>query len=198
VTAMEQLPTDSYMHLYTAGEYAALGKTEHRTELQEGVVMMSSSPRLRHVRALKALARQIEDQLPEGHEVLTEIDLDLELARPDEPGFVRQPDLLVGDKAAFDRTEDQGALVRAADVLLVVEFVSPGSRRMDYKIKRSEYADAGIPNYWIIDVNKGISLLACELSRESGYVDNGEVIGATFTAVQPFSLTIDLAGLVRR
>jgi Uma2 family endonuclease len=126
------------------------------------------------------------------------IDVNLELDGPDEPGTVRQPHLIVGPEAVFEQTEDQGELMRASDVLLVVEFVSPGSRRMDYKIKRSEYADAGIPNYWIIDVNKGISLLACELTEESGYVDNGQTIGATFTTTKPFPLTIDLSTLVRR
>ena len=88
--------------------------------------------------------------------------------------------------------------MRASDVVLVVEFVSPGSRRMDYKIKRSEYADAGIPHYWIIDVNKGVSLVACELTGDSGYIDSGQTIGTTFTTTKPFPLTIDLTKLVKR
>ncbi|WP_132116844.1 Uma2 family endonuclease [Actinocrispum wychmicini] len=195
---MEQLPTDTEVHLYTVGEYAALGETEYRTELQEGIIVMSPSPKLRHMKGLLALARQIEDQLPEGLGVVAEIDVDLEFDEPDEPGTVRQPDLIVGDEAAFERAEDQGKLIRAADVLLAVEFVSPGSRRMDNRVKRAEYADAGIPNYWIIDVNKGLSLLACELTRDSGYVDSGPIIGSTFTTTKPFPMTVDLTKLVRR
>jgi Uma2 family endonuclease len=193
VTAMEQWPTQ----LYTVGEYAALGETEFRTELQEGSIVMSPSPARRHSLALVELIKQIDSQLPDGLEVLIEIDVDLALVPPAHPGTVRRPDLIVGDGAAFEQAEDDGELMRASDVLLVVEFVSPGSRRMDYKVKRAEYADAGIPHYWIIDLDKPISLLACELADASGYIDAGEVTG-TFTTTQPFSVTIDLASLVRR
>jgi Uma2 family endonuclease len=38
-----------------------------------------------------------------------------------------------------------------ADVLLVVEIVSPGSEGIDTVTKRSEYAAAGIPQYWVVD-----------------------------------------------
>nr|WP_042181856.1 Uma2 family endonuclease [Kibdelosporangium sp. MJ126-NF4] len=192
---MEQLPT----HFYTVGEYAALGETEHRTELQEGSILMSPSPKRRHVLGVNALAKQLEDQLPVASdlEVLTEIDLDLGLAQVDQPGTVRRPDLIVGDGVAFERTEDAGDTMRASDVLLVVEFVSPGSRRMDYKIKRAEYAEAGIPHYWIVDVKDPISVRVCELTETSGYVDTGEAIGG-FTTTKPFPMSIDLAGLVTR
>ncbi|MCA4995831.1 Uma2 family endonuclease [Tsukamurella tyrosinosolvens] len=41
----------------------------------------------------------------------------------------------------------------AADVLLAVEVLSPGTRRVDLVMMRSEYADAGIPHYWIVDLD---------------------------------------------
>ena len=34
---------------------------------------------------------------------------------------------------------------------LVVEVVSPGNRRHDLDLKRREYAEAGIPEYWLVD-----------------------------------------------
>ncbi|WP_102141915.1 Uma2 family endonuclease [Mycobacterium hubeiense] len=43
------------------------------------------------------------------------------------------------------------ARVQAADVVLVVEIVSPGSRGTDHVMKSHEYAKAGIENYWIVD-----------------------------------------------
>ena len=47
--------------------------------------------------------------------------------------------------------EMSSARVPAADVVLVIEIVSPGSRETDPVMKLREYAKAGIDNYWIID-----------------------------------------------
>jgi Uma2 family endonuclease len=181
----------------TVTDFTALDELSCHFELQEGSLVLAPGPTRRHVIAVRALAGQFDAHMPDHLEVLTEIDLDLELARPDQPGFVRRPDLIVGDGLAFEAAEDNGRLMRASDVLLAVELVSPGSRRLDYKVKRAEYADAGIPHYWIVDLDSPISLLACELTETSGYVDTGEVTG-TFITTQPFSMKIDLENLVRR
>ena len=79
-------------------------------------------------------------------------------------------------------------------MLLVVEVVSPGSTRTDHVLKRSEYADAGIPHYWIVDPSEPVSLLACHQAGEFGYVDGGAVTG-TFAASEPFPVEIDLDSL---
>ncbi len=49
-----------------------------------------------------------------------------------------------------------------------MEIVSPGSKRMDYLVKRREYADAGIPNYWVVNLEQAPSLLAHRLADEPG------------------------------
>ncbi|MFI9644159.1 Uma2 family endonuclease [Micromonospora sp. NPDC051925] len=58
----------------------------------------------------------------------------------------RIPDLVVWSKEQAD-----GVWLPVADVLLVVEIVSPGSEGVDTVTKRSEYAAAGIPQYWTVD-----------------------------------------------
>src|SRR4051794_27374814 len=58
----------------------------------------------------------------------------------------RIPDLIV-----WSKTQEDGVWLPVADVLLVVEIVSPGSEGVDLVTKRREYADAGIPQYWIVD-----------------------------------------------
>jgi Uma2 family endonuclease len=35
--------------------------------------------------------------------------------------------------------------------LLVVEIISPGTRRRDHEHKKRLYLDAGVPEYWIVD-----------------------------------------------
>jgi Uma2 family endonuclease len=73
--------------------------------------------------------------------------------------------------------------------------VSPGSKRTDYRVKRDEYADAGIPHYWIIDTSEPISLVACHQAGESGYRDAAAVTG-TFTTDVPFPVKLDLTTLL--
>ena len=43
--------------------------------------------------------------------------------------------------------------VDPSDVVLVIEIVSPGSRRTDRVMKAYEYAKAGIEHYWIVDLD---------------------------------------------
>ncbi|WP_086821823.1 Uma2 family endonuclease [Allokutzneria sp. NRRL B-24872] len=183
-------------HLLTIDEYVALGETEHGyTELQEGCLLMSPSPTPEHSFALNRLLRALDDRVPKTYSVFPELDVDLELAAPGKPGFSRRPGVLVAERAGRARVRAEGGLIRASEVLLVVEIVSPGSRRMDNVVKRQEYADAGIPHYWIVDLDEPVSLIAYSLTEEFGYVDSQEV-SKRFTAAEPFPVDIDLDRLL--
>jgi Uma2 family endonuclease len=181
--------------LLTVAEYLEIGEIElGYSELVEGRLLMSPSPAPDHNYAAFRLGVQLDGKLPTGWEVVTDIDVDLQLAPPDAPGTVRRPDLVVVAAEARQRVRREGGVYRASDVLLVVEVVSPGSARTDHVLKRSEYADAGIPHYWIVDPSEPVSLLACHQAGEFGYADDGTVTGA-FTATEPFPVEIDLDGL---
>ncbi len=177
-------------HLLTVDEYAALDGTGF-TELVEGRVVPSPSSGRRHDMAVCLLAAQLERQLPRGLAFVVANDVDLGLSPDDGPGFARRPDLLVVDRAAFGRAD---RLFQAKDVVLVAEVVAPGSRRTDYRVKRDEYADAGIPHYWIVDLAEPVSLVACR-SGECGYVDAPAATG-TFAVDVPFPVRLDLADLI--
>jgi len=58
----------------------------------------------------------------------------------------RIPDLTVWSKPQPD-----GVWLALTDLLAVVEIVSPGSEAVDEVLKRREYAQAGIPRYWLVD-----------------------------------------------
>ena len=62
-------------------------------------------------------------------------------------GKFREPDLLVLQDRNDPRFQDRFWL--GAD--LVVEVVSPKGRRRDFVQKPLDYAEAGIPEYWIVD-----------------------------------------------
>lgn len=182
-------------HALTVAEYLELGETEPGyTELIGGRLLMSPSPRPGHNKASHRLLSQLEQQFPKGVDGVQDIDVDLGLAPPDEPGYSRRPDIVVARREAFTRVEREGDIVHADEILVVVEIVSPGSRRIDNVDKRGEYADAGIPAYWIVDLAGPVSLVACHQAGEFGYQDSGAVTG-TYTASEPFPVTIDLDAL---
>ena len=58
----------------------------------------------------------------------------------------RQPDLTI-----WGRPQGRSVWLPVADLLLTVEIVSAGSEVLDQVTKRQEYAQAGIPRYWVID-----------------------------------------------
>lgn len=183
--------------LLTSAEFAALPEMEGRYELQEGIVMMSPSPAWKHQILAKRLCTALDERIPRGLHTIPAVDIDLELVARSRPGFVREPDVAVVTSEGLDRVDDEGGIIRARDVLLVVEILSPGSVRIDTRIKHDEYAEAGIPHYWMIDLDGGPSLTACHLAGEFGYADTGPVTGV-FTAESPFAVRIDLDALVRR
>lgn len=181
--------------LYTVAEYLALGETEPGyTELEEGRLIVVPGPSPDHNTAGLELALALRQQLPPALEAILDVDVDLELVPPDQPGFSRRPDLIVARREARQRVRAEGGAIRASELMLVVEIVSPSSVRTDNVIKRGEYADAGIPHYWIVDLTEPVSLLAGHLAGEFGYADGGAVTGR-FAATDPFPVEIDLDGL---
>ena len=182
-------------HLLTVAEYLEIGEIElGYSELVEGRLLMSPSPAFDHNSAAFEMAVALRARVPEGLRIVPDLDVDLELAPSDAPGTVRRPDLVVAREEAQLRVRREGGVVRATEVVLVVEVVSPGSTRTDHVHKRGEYADAGIPHYWILDISEPVSLLACHLAGEFGYADAGAVTGR-FAAEEPFPVEIDLDAL---
>ena len=88
----------------------------------------------------------------------------------DELAHARIPDV------AVFRTGPGGAELTnstpAADVVLIVEIISPGSQRADRVEKPLEYAAAGIPSFWLIEVEPEVVVRTFQLDGEF-YVDAG-------------------------
>jgi Uma2 family endonuclease len=61
------------------------------------------------------------------------------------PGTLFQPDLVVA------RRSDFGLQQLERPPLLVVEVLSPSTRRIDMATKRMAYADEGVASYWLFD-----------------------------------------------
>ena len=181
--------------LLSIKEYLALGEVESGfTELVEGRLLFSPTPNLRHSQATYGLAHQLVEQLPDGLRAVPRVDIDLCLASDGAPCFSRCPDVVVTTSAAIARTREKDPL-RAEDLVLVVEVAAPDSTRTDFVAKHGEYADAGIPFYWILDLSDPVSLVACHQAGELGYQDAPAVTG-TFRTTEPFPAEIDLTALL--
>ena len=186
--------------LLTVAEYAALPEYVDglRVELVEGNLVMSPRPITVHQYCIHELLYQLRDQVPAALLGVAEVDVDLGLVPPAQPGFVRIPDLVVIPREAMDRQRRPGGRLHAAEATLAAEVSSPGSRRLDTIVKRDEYADAGIPHYWVVDLGEPgdrPQLTAHHLAGEFGYADGGPSSGA-FTATEPFPVRVDLDALV--
>jgi Uma2 family endonuclease len=100
------------------------------------------------------------------------------------------PDVVVMDRLAF---QSGGDLLRAQDVLLAVEVLSPGNSRNDLVTKRAEYADGGIPHYWIVDPEEQtLTVLTLDDGGED-YIESAVVRpGQAWKTEEPFPFTLDL------
>ena len=121
-------------------QYFALPYTGQRHELIDGVLMMSPAPNLRHQRISQRLWQILDLAIPVGHEVHGPINVRLA------PDRVVIPDVAVLTNAGGD-----GLVVPAAEVLVMVEVVSPSTRRIDRVLKPSLAAEAGIPYYILVE-----------------------------------------------
>ncbi|MBM7369051.1 Uma2 family endonuclease [Gordonia hydrophobica] len=164
--------------LLSLAQWDALGEDDSaRSELQEGVLIVSPKARIEHQNAIARLCAAILPQLPSDWHVAAEPELVLETKTP---ATVRIPDVVVHSRAS-------GPRLVAQDVALVVEVPSPGTRGTDLVMKRHEYAAAQIPNYWIVDLTtsrlEALSLVAGEYVGDWG--------DGTVTTDGPVTVTLD-------
>jgi Uma2 family endonuclease len=187
IEVVETLSTGTWpLRLLTLEDWESMPEDElHHVEVSEGVLSVAPSAGKRHQRAQRRLSRALEDGLPSSMEPFHDLDVLLSVS----PFTVRRPDIVVAD-----RVDQDAPRLEAAEARLVVEIVSPGSRRTDTVTKPSEYAEAGIPEYWVVDLDLPVTL-RCFRLIESTYELVGEHRGLVKVPVAGVALTLDLDAL---
>ena len=129
---------------WTEADYFALPETNRFIELSEGELIMPPHPTHTHQLIVGKLYRAMCD-------FVAECDLGTVQFGPLPvrlwPGKIREPDILFVAREHSHRIGEQAY----GPPDLVVEVLSPSTRRTDRLEKTVEYARAGVGEYWIVD-----------------------------------------------
>jgi Uma2 family endonuclease len=132
---------------WTRKAVLALPDDGRRYELIDGELVVTPAPRGVHQVAVSALEAVLRDALRgtgPAHVLHSPADITL---GDDE---ILQPDLFVY------RTASGRHLLEWTDItelVLVIEVLSPSTARYDRELKRRRYQRAGVPEYWIVDLD---------------------------------------------
>ena len=137
-----------------------------RVELSDGRLIVLPMPTISHQKIVQFFLRVLEAYLVGKYEdalvLVASVPVRLNADR------VREPDVLVVLEGEINQKQDE--FVQHPD--LVVEVLSPSNRNNDLVEKRREYAEAGIPEYWIVDPQaKQITILVLKRGK---YIEQGQ------------------------
>jgi len=133
-------------HRWTYSELVALPDDQMRHELIDGEHFVSPSPAIPHQVILWNLTEALGPYLRAnaiGTALTGPVDVKLS------PHTVLVPDLVYFTASRFARVVNEKHATAAPD--LVVEILSPGTRRRDQGRKRAVYDREGVREYWMVD-----------------------------------------------
>lgn len=184
----------------TSEEYEKFPEDLSRAiEIVDGYIVYCEAPTPNHQTAVRRLTNLVEREaraaMRRGHECLT-ANSDVDLRLRDIPLLNRRPDVVLY------RCLKQGERLRGEHVLLVVEVVSPGSETQDTTDKLGEYAQAGIPHYWLVRIDDaGVALIEryrldpAAMAYKHTVTLMKELPGTPPTVTAPLPITVDWSDL---
>jgi Uma2 family endonuclease len=182
---MSEIDLEPLQGLWTETQYLTLSdQTNHLIEFTDGVVEVLPMPSENHQAILEFLFLALHAFIETVGGKVRFAPLRLQI-RPDK---YREPDILLVRAANDPRRQNRYWL--GAD--LVLEVVSPDDPARDTVTKRADYAEAGIPEYWIVnllDATITVLTLAGDAYAEHGRFSRGAT--ATSTLLEGFTVSVD-------
>ena len=179
------LDLDLIQGLWTEQQYLRLSEqTNYLIEFTNGAIEVLPMPTRKHQAISRFLFLALLTFVQRLGGTVFYAPLRLQIA----PTRFREPDLLL--LLNKDDRRNQEAFWLGAD--LVVEIVSPDNPERDTVEKRQEYAEAGIPEYWIVDPRSDtITVLTLDGDAyiEHGVFARGNV--ATSVLLDGFAVEVD-------
>ncbi|HEU5155493.1 MAG TPA: Uma2 family endonuclease [Streptosporangiaceae bacterium] len=188
------LPLMEHHGPWTVDDLRKLPEDEfHRYEIDDGVLIVSPRPSSPHQAASYRITRLLDDAIEAGGldlAVVQEVDT-ITGRRGD---WLKVPDVLVVTADAFDAEPQE---YDVTDVVLAVEIsASRQSRNRDFGEKLEAYAEVGIKDYWILELQPVPKLTAFALAGGSYKEIVASVSPVHLT--RPFPVDVDPPQLIRR
>lgn len=168
--------TAAQRRLFTVSDYykmaeAGILSPDDRVELIRGEILKMSPIKSQHAGVINKLVKMLIRQLDDRATVAGQNPL--HISKFSEP----EPDIIV---ARFREDEYVERHPRPEDVFLLIE-VADSSLAFDRKVKTPLYAQAGIPEYWIVNLNdRQIEIFR---SPAEGEYQEKQIVKHTETAV---------------
>jgi len=169
---------------WTFDDLAGAADDGRRYEVVDGALLVSPMETGFNEEVGLRLFRQLDRQAPSGWQAVLQSGIRLGRdGRVPDVGLVRSV-LPVGRRQVGRPAEHYA---------LVVEVVSPSSRKQDRFFKPLEYAAAGVPAFWRVETEPELYVVVHELV-EGAYAVRQEVRGVEAVQV-PFPLVLDVPAL---
>lgn len=168
---------------YTAQMVRALPEDGNRYETVRGELLVTPAPRPWHEAIVIRLTTALDQYLranPIGHVFGSRSDISW------------SPDTLVEPDVFVTPLEEARTLewARMKTLLLVIEILSPSSRRADRFTKRVEYQRQNIPCYWVVDPDeRQVEIWSPADSRP--VVERERLVWSPAGAARPFELSLE-------
>lgn len=185
------LPTESAPFRFTVDQFLTLCEQGlfddfAKSELIEGEIVVMNAQHSRHARVKTRLAIRLAAAL---EKLSTDLEPQVEVSVKMSDGSLPEPDITL--------TSYRGTgVVPVATAALVIE-VSDSTLDMDLGRKADLYANAGVPEYWVIDLNED-RVLCHANPREDGSGYDGQLdlpFGETLHAETIEGLSVETVGL---
>ncbi len=171
---------------WTVDELADLPDDGFRYELVDGRLEVTPPPTQAHQELGEGLRALLMAAAPAGWR--SRVEYPLRFGADTQ----RQPDVVLYRWPLHEPSGDRQNPVGPRDLGLIVEIVSPSSRRRDRFAKPGEYADAGIPIYWRLETEPELTLHTFVLDG-SVYVPDATITGSGSAPVPWGRVDVDLA-----
>jgi len=172
--------TPQLTHLHTFTEYLSYhNDPDRRYELVRGELILMTPPTVRHILITKFIEQILDAEIRRLKLPLVSLK---EAGVQTEVDSSRLPDVSVVTVEQVLQLMNAPAVFQTP-ILLAVEVVSSTSIKRDYEEKFLEYANKGIPEYWIIDPIENqmtISHLVNGRYESAVFRNNQQIVSRTF------------------